>query len=114
MKILNLTLWACIFCIGLMSFAQAQRTTEEFRLPEVPVLLTDPAERAAYLAVHYWDYFNFADTTLISRPEITEQAFVDFISILPYTAKVQVAVDTLFPAWMIGIKNVPVTSWKWP
>lgn len=53
MKILNLTLWACIFCIGLMSFAQAQRTTEEFRLPEVPVLLTDPAERAAYLAVHY-------------------------------------------------------------
>jgi len=62
-----------------MSFAQAQRTTEEFRLPEVPVLLTDPAERAAYLAVHYWDYFNFADTTLISRPEITEQAFVDFL-----------------------------------
>ena len=88
MKILNLTLWACIFCIGLMSFAQAQRTTEEFRLPEVPVLLTDPAERAAYLAVHYWDYFNFADTTLISRPEITEQAFVDFISILHH--------DTLF------------------
>ncbi len=59
MKILNLTLWACIFCIGLTSFAQAQRTTEEFRLPEVPVFLTDPAERAAYLAVHYWDYFNF-------------------------------------------------------
>ena len=55
MKILNLTLWACIFCIGLTSFAQAQRTTEEFRLPEVPVFLTDPAERAAYLAVHYWD-----------------------------------------------------------
>ena len=101
MKILNLTLWACIFCIGLMSFAQAQRTTEEFRLPEVPVLLTDPAERAAYLAVHYWDYFNFADTTLISRPEITEQAFVDFISILPYTAKVQVAVDTLFRRAMV-------------
>ena len=101
MKILNLTLWACIFCIGLMSFAQAQRTTEEFRLPEVPVLLTDPAERAAYLAVHYWDYFNFADTTLISRPEITEQAFVDFISILPYTAKVQVAGDTLFRRAMV-------------
>ena len=60
MKILNLTLWACIFCIGLTSFAQAQRTTEEFRLPEVPVFLTDSAERAAYLAVHYWDYFNFA------------------------------------------------------
>ena len=57
--------------------------------------------RAAYLAVHYWDYFNFADTTLISRPEITEQAFVDFISILPYTAKAQVAVDTLFRRAMV-------------
>lgn len=37
-----------------------------------------------------------ADTSLISRPEITEQAFVDFISVLPYSSKAQTAVDTLF------------------
>ena len=42
-----------------------------FRLPDVPAALTEPAERADYLALHYWDRFDFADTTLVRRPEIT-------------------------------------------
>ena len=42
------------------------------------------------------DSFDFADTSLISRPEITEQAFVDFLGILPYTDRAQAAIDTLF------------------
>lgn len=74
----------------------AEKDTKEFRLPDVPATLTAPEDRAAYLSLHYWDYFDFADTSLISRPEITEQAFVDFISILPYSSKAQTAVDTLF------------------
>lgn len=77
------------------SHAQQQKT-KEFRLPDVPVTLTAPEDRAAYLSLHYWDHFDFADTSLISRPEITEQVFVDFISILPHTPKAQEAVDTLF------------------
>lgn len=67
-----------------------------FKLPEIPKSLTDPTDRAVYLSLHYWDHFDFADTSLISRPEITEQAFVDFISVLPYSSKAQTAVDTLF------------------
>lgn len=35
---------------------------------------------------HYWDKFNFADTSLIRMPEITEQAFVDFLQVLPYVS----------------------------
>jgi len=58
--------------------------------------LTAPEDRAAYLSLHYWDHFDFADTSLISRPEITEQAFVDFLGILPYTDRAQAAIDTLF------------------
>lgn len=99
MKILNLTFFACLFCAGIVSCAYAQKQqekTKEFRLPEVPVTLTAPEDRAAYLSLHYWDHFDFADTSLISRPEITEQAFVDFISVLPYSSKAQTAVDTLF------------------
>ena len=99
MKILNLTFFACLFCAGIVSCAYAQKQqekTREFRLPDMPVTLTAPGDRAAYLSLHYWDHFDFADTSLISRPEITEQAFVDFISILPYTPKAQEAVDTLF------------------
>ena len=99
MKILNLTFFACLFCAGIVSCAYAQKQqekTREFRLPDMPVTLTAPGDRAAYLSLHYWDHFDFADTSLISRPEITEHAFVDFISILPYTPKAQEAVDTLF------------------
>ena len=77
------------------SHAQQQKT-KEFRLPDVPVTLTAPEDRAAYLSLHYWDHFDFADTSLISRPEITEQAFVDFLGILPYTDRAQAAIDTLF------------------
>ena len=35
---------------------------------------------------HYWDRFNFADTTLIHRPETTEQGFANFIDLLPRVA----------------------------
>lgn len=97
MKMLNHTFFACLLGMSLVSCSHAQQQkTKEFRLPDVPVTLTAPEDRAAYLSLHYWDHFDFADTSLISRPEITEQVFVDFISILPHTPKAQEAVDTLF------------------
>ena len=67
-----------------------------FRLPDVPETLRDPADRADYLALHYWDCFDFADTALLSCPEITEQAFVDFLSVLPHAREAAAAVDTLY------------------
>lgn len=54
-----------------------------FTLPPIPPMLTSPEDRASYLVSHYWDNFDFTDTTLISKPEITEQAFVDFLDVLP-------------------------------
>lgn len=57
-----------------------------FRLPQIPPVLTSPGERASYLVAHYWDGFDFSDTTLISRPEITEQAFADFLDVLPHVS----------------------------
>ena len=65
-------------------------------LPEIPDSLSAPEERAEYLCLHWWDGFDFADTTLISRPRITEQAFVDFLSVLPYIADASVPLDTMF------------------
>ena len=65
-------------------------------LPEIPDSLTAPEERAEYLCLHWWDGFDFADTTLISKPRITEQAFVDFLSVLPYAADASVPLDTMF------------------
>lgn len=76
--------------------AQAPATPVPFRLPDIPAVLTAPEDRAAYLSVHYWDHFDFKDPSLIERAEVTEQAFVDFISILPYAGNAPAAVDTLY------------------
>lgn len=45
-------------------------------------MLTQPEERKSYLLQHYWDRFNFADTALVNNREVTEQGFVNQISLL--------------------------------
>lgn len=57
---------------------------KNFEMPQIPAVLTNPADRAVFLADHYWDKFDFSDTTYCSVPEITEQAFVNFIDLLDH------------------------------
>jgi len=63
-----------------------QSTDKIFKLPEVPSIIVTPQERADYLAMHYWDIFDFKDTSFIHLPQITEQAFADYITILNQTS----------------------------
>ena len=74
-----------LLCLCLHVSLQAQ--TVAFPLPEVPKLLTTPTDRANYLAVHYWDRFDFSNHALIGKPEVTEQGFANFISIMPYVTE---------------------------
>ena len=53
-----------------------------FQFPEIPVMLNTPEQRAAYLAQHYWDRFDFRDTAYTHLPEITEQAAVNYMDLL--------------------------------
>lgn len=53
----------------------------EFQLPEIPVMMTDPEQRAVFVANHYWDHFDFRDTAYIHLPDITEQAAVNFMDL---------------------------------
>lgn len=53
----------------------------EFQLPEIPVMMTDPEQRAIFAANHYWDHFDFRDTAYIHLPDITEQAAVNFMDL---------------------------------
>jgi thiol-disulfide isomerase/thioredoxin len=62
----------------------AAKKPAEFQLPTIPNLLMQPEARAAYLVQHYWDNFDFSDTAYIHLPDISEQAFVDYIDVLPY------------------------------
>lgn len=60
----------------------AQDTIKTFTLPAIPPMLMAPDLRAEFLAKHYWDNVNFADTNYIHHPEVTEQAWADYCDIL--------------------------------
>lgn len=74
-------LWGCPRQPG-GAAAATDSVRQGFTLPRIPQNLTSPEDRIDYLTAHYWDNFDFTDTTLISKPEITEQAFADFIDLL--------------------------------
>jgi hypothetical protein len=83
-------------CMGNPGKKQQVKTPKQFSLPNIPMMITDPQSRANYLAGHYWDNFDFNDTTLINKPDITEQIFFFYFDILPHTA---------LPAMILSINN---------
>lgn len=104
MKKYNTIIFVCLFfgiCFSACSNndnKQVGTTTEQkkdrkFVMPTVPDELVAPRDRANYLVTHYWDNFDFSDTTYISLPNITEQAMADYIQILPHSNK-----DTAYTA----------------
>lgn len=58
----------------------------ELPLPAVPASLTTPEERAQWLAVHFWDALDFADTSLSLDTAYMEQSFANFTTVLALTA----------------------------
>jgi len=63
--------------------AQMQQHSEQsFRAPEIPKNIDTPEKKADFIIRNYWQNFNFEDTTLVHRPQITEQAFADYVNIL--------------------------------
>jgi len=84
-KIVVLLIFTLVFnaCSGKQNkkpteLAQAKRT---FQMANIPSMITDPNQRAAYLAQHYWDNFNFADTAY-AKADVTEQAMSNYIDVL--------------------------------
>ena len=65
--------------------AEVQETATALQplvLPTIPDILTTQEAQDEYLATHYWDKFNFADTAYIGNVDITEQALADFTGVL--------------------------------
>lgn len=67
-----------------LDFSEKTQSIDKFSFPfpVIPVMLTQPEDRKAYLLQHYWDKFNFADTALVNNREVTEQAFANLLSLL--------------------------------
>ena len=51
-------------------------------LPEIPTELTEPIQRAEYLTLHFWDKFDFRDTSALMKDHFMERCFVDYIDLL--------------------------------
>jgi hypothetical protein len=88
-KVFLLCFMCTILSIGCKEINKERKLTslsreQLFRLPEIPNEITDPQERAGYLAEHYWDYLNFTDTSLIRKLNIIEPIFADYIGVLPH------------------------------
>ena len=64
----------------------AQDLGAGFVLPTIPDRLTTPEERANYLALHYWDSLDMANQQA-EESDAINQAFADFVSILPYATE---------------------------
>lgn len=88
-KLLSLLVFISLFqaCRGQQSDDKDQTTTKkQFEIVAVPSVITEPEQRAEYLANHYWDKFDFKDTTNIYNPDIAEQALSNYIGILAYVS----------------------------
>jgi len=48
-------------------------------MPTPPAMLTDSISKINYMTAHYWDNFDFNDTTLIHEPDINERAVLSFL-----------------------------------
>lgn len=69
---------------------------DAFPFPTIPETMTEPQERRSFLLLHYWDNYDFADTALLRRPEVTEQGLVNYVALAgshPDEAEVGRALD---------------------
>lgn len=75
-----------ILCTGCSLQVQHQTDRQgaprlQFSLPEIPVMINTEKEAAEYLSRHFWDSFDFADTTFLHSEEV-EGWFVDYLKVL--------------------------------
>ena len=73
------------------SASNAPAKPKDFERVKPPAILSNPQALAGYMITHYWDKFDFRDTMYCHAPDITEQAFVDFIVLFPHVASSKTA-----------------------
>lgn len=109
-KTINFLLFLFSVVCGLFVSCKEPRTNNEqaavsesgvaktvFKLPEIPLVCTTDKSRNDFLALHYWDRFDFGDTLLYRKNEEVDQAFVNYLQVLNWVSPevASVSVDSL-------------------
>ena len=71
---------------GVTVSSSLAQSTRQFQSVTVPTQLQTPTERSEWLALHYWDQFDFTDTTDIRGTLFFEQALSDYLYILRHAS----------------------------
>jgi hypothetical protein len=53
-----------------------------FVIPEIPIMISSRENQAAFLTDHYWDNFDFSDTTDLEIKKVIEEGFAEYLMIL--------------------------------
>ena len=85
-------LFACIGNKGVKNVGNAGnseniQTNRKLVQPDIPPMLTDPVSITNYRVAHYWDNFDFNDTTLVHEPDIDEREVFSFLYGAQLTSK---------------------------
>lgn len=75
---------AILFCVIFMESGAVLHAQDAFPYPVIPDSVKNVEGRLSFLVRHYWDRFDFADTSLLKR-NIAEQGLSNFLDILPRT-----------------------------
>ena len=51
-------------------------------MPDIPVDITEPAQRAEFLTLHFWDKFDFHNSSSLMKDNFLERCFVDYVDLL--------------------------------
>lgn len=70
-----------LFCVAFTGSGSMLHAQDTFPYPAIPKEIKDADKRLSFLIEHYWDKFNFADTSLLKR-NIAEQGLANFLDIL--------------------------------
>ena len=73
---------SCSFSGPKSSDKTVAKPNTAFKVPDIPSVFNTPEQRIDFLMAHYWDNFNFQDTTTLKRPQVAEQIFANFLHVL--------------------------------
>lgn len=71
-------------------------------MPNVPDSLKGERERADYAVMHFWEKYDFCDTSL-QRPDYGEQAFVEFFELMKHAS--DMTKGSALHIWLSGVSR---------